>query len=213
MEKVLIAGANGKTGTHIVEILQHRGHYEPIAMIRKEEQREKFKQMGVETKLLDIEDDMSGQFDGIDKIIFAAGSGSSTGKEKTISVDEKGAISMMDESRNANIKKFVMLSSMGADDPSSNDKISHYLEAKHNADEYLKSSGLNYCIVRPGHLVDEEGSGRIDASPKLNKYGDISRKDVAHVLALALDHACLANQTVEILEGEKTIEAALADLK
>jgi len=212
MEKVLIAGANGKTGTQIVKILKHRGHYDPVAMIRKTEQSEKFEQMGVATKLLDIEDDMSGQFDGISKIIFAAGSGSSTGKEKTIAVDEKGAMSMIDEAKKAGIKNFVMLSSMGADDPASNGKISHYLEAKHNADEHLKSSNLNYCIVRPGHLVDEDGTGSIDASPKLNKYGDISRADVAQVLVLALDHASISNKTIEILKGDKTIEAALADL-
>ncbi|MTI19952.1 SDR family oxidoreductase [Fulvivirga sp. RKSG066] len=210
MEKVIVAGANGTTGRHIIQKLKHHGAYDPIAMIRKEEQKAYFEDMGVSTKMLDLEEDLSGSLNGYDKVIFAAGSGSSTGKDKTEAVDEKGAQKLIDEAKNSNIKKFVMLSSMGADDPASNDQIQHYLQAKHNADEHLKESGLNYSIVRPGHLINDEGKGHIDAAPKLNKRGDISRIDVAQVLVSALDHANLSNQTVEILEGDKTIEEALS---
>jgi uncharacterized protein YbjT (DUF2867 family) len=34
-------------------------------------------------------------------------------------------------------------------------QLQEYLKAKHNADEYLKSSGLNYSIVRPGTLTND----------------------------------------------------------
>lgn len=212
MEKVLIVGANGHTGTHTVRKLKGNGHYKPVAMIRDEDQKSKFEEMDVETKIADLEEDLSGVLDDIDKVIFAAGSGSSTGKDKTVEVDEKGAQRLIDEAKKVNLKKFVMLSSMGADDPSSASKISHYLKAKHNADEYLKDSGLNYCIVRPGSLTKEDGKGQIVAAPKLNKHGSISREDVAQVLVSALDHVAIADKTIEILEGDKTIEEALADL-
>jgi uncharacterized protein YbjT (DUF2867 family) len=55
----------------------------------------------------------------------------------------------------ANIKKFVMLSSMGADKPEETTQLQEFLKAKYNADEYLKVSGLNYSIVRPGSLTNE----------------------------------------------------------
>jgi uncharacterized protein YbjT (DUF2867 family) len=44
---------------------------------------------------------------------------------------------------------------MGADKPEEATQLQEYLKAKHNADEYLKSSGLNYSIVRPGTLTND----------------------------------------------------------
>jgi uncharacterized protein YbjT (DUF2867 family) len=40
--------------------------------------------------------------------------------------------------------------------------LQDYLKAKHNADEYLKNSGLNYSIVRPGTLTNDSGLQTIE---------------------------------------------------
>jgi uncharacterized protein YbjT (DUF2867 family) len=53
------------------------------------------------------------------------------------------------------IKKFVMLSSMGLTNLKKATQLQDYLKEKHNADEYLKNSGLNYSIVRPGTLTND----------------------------------------------------------
>jgi uncharacterized protein YbjT (DUF2867 family) len=54
-----------------------------------------------------------------------------------------------------------MLSSMGAGDPEAgSEAMRPYLRAKARADERLRESGLDYTIVRPGSLTDEEGTGR-----------------------------------------------------
>lgn len=212
MEKVLVVGANGLTGTETVKILKNHGQYDPVAMIRDESQRSKFDEMGIEVRLGDLEKDLSHVVEGINKIIFAAGSGSKTGPDKTIAVDQDGAKKLIDEAKNHEIKKFVMLSSMGADAPESHEKIKHYLEAKHNADEHLINSGLNYTIVRPGGLVNGNHLGHIHASEKLHEHGKITREDVAQVLVAALDHSQVRNKTFEIVNGDKSIEAALAEL-
>ncbi|MGK7391444.1 MAG: SDR family oxidoreductase [Candidatus Cyclobacteriaceae bacterium M2_1C_046] len=213
MEKVLVAGANGNTGTRIVKILKNHGQYDPIAMIRNEDQKEKFDSLEVEVKLADLEADLSGVLDDIDKVIFAAGSGSHTGKDKTTEVDEKGAVKLINEAKKVNLKKFVMLSAMGADDPENHPKLEHYLKAKHNADEHLKESGLNYSIIRPGGLTNEDQKGKIKAANKLNDRGQISREDVAHVIVSALDHTNTHNQVIEILEGEESLQEALAKIQ
>ncbi len=87
-----------------------------------------------------------------------------------------------------------------------------YLDAKHKADEHLKDSGLNYTILRPGKLTDEDGKGTVEVSDSLDHQGSISRKDVARVLISCLDHASVKNRTLELLEGKKHIEEALAEL-
>lgn len=204
-KNVLVAGANGTTGRIIIDILQKSNTYIPVAMVRKQEQKERFESEHVTTVLADIEEDLSQVVTQINKIIFAAGS---KGKN-VVGVDQEGAKRLIDAAKQAGIEKFVMLSSMGADNPSQNKELEVYLQAKQNADEHLRASGLDYSIVRPGQLTNENGKGRIELGFKLSKRGSISRADVAKTLVEVLDSDVMQNQTFELLEGETSIENAV----
>lgn len=212
MEKILIAGATGDTGKRIVEILNNSQSFEPVAMIRKKEQQEIFDDMEVQTVLANLEEDLDHAVKGIDKVIFAAGSGGETGEDKTIAVDQNGAIRLIDASKKAGIKKFVMLSAMGADDPSKAEDLKVYMKAKHEADEHLKNSGLPYTIVRPGALTDDMGLAKVKIAEKLNEKGEISRDDVAFLLVMSLADPLAKNQVFEAVEGEEPIKSALINL-
>jgi len=204
-ENILIAGANGSTGKIIVQLLQNSSVYRPIAMVRKEDQKVQFEKDGVTTVLADLENDVSHAFDKVDKVIFAAGS-----KGKNVfGVDQEGAKRLIDAGLKAQIKKYVMLSSIGADKPSISNELEDYLKAKQNADEHLRASGLDYTIVRPGQLTDHSGSGKIQAQEKLGKYGEIARADVAKTLVEALGDGIMQNEVFEIIAGETPIEKAL----
>ncbi|MEM5538625.1 MULTISPECIES: SDR family oxidoreductase [unclassified Olleya] len=206
MENILVAGANGTTGKKIVNLLSQSQYFNPIAMVRKEEQIPYFKAKNIETVLADLEQDVSGAFNKtIDKVVFAAGSGG----KKVVEVDQEGAKRMIDASNKYKVRKFVMLSSMGADQPEKAEQLQDYLKAKHNADEYLKSSGLNYSIVRPGSLTNGELTNKIQLKTKLNKSGEISRNDVAQTLVRSLNDDVANNATFEILKGETLIGDAL----
>lgn len=206
MENILVAGANGTTGKKIVNLLNESQYFNPIAMVRKEEQIAYFKAKNIETVLADLEQDVSVAFNKtIDKVVFAAGSGG----KKVVEVDQEGAIRLIDASNKNNVKKFVMLSSMGADQPQQAEQLQDYLKAKHNADEYLKSSGLNYSIVRPGSLTNGDLTNKIQLETKLNKSGEISRNDVAQTLVRSLNDDVANNATFEILKGETLIGDAL----
>ncbi|MFI8378963.1 SDR family oxidoreductase [Leeuwenhoekiella sp. NPDC079379] len=207
-ENILVAGANGTTGKKIVEYLRESQYYNPVAMVRKEEQKEQFKILDVDTVLGDLEKDLSHVVEGIDKVIFAAGSGGSTGPEKTTAVDQEGAKSLIDVSKKAGIKKFIMLSSINADKPETGGELEHYLEAKQNADNHLKKSGLLYSIVRPGTLKDEEGTRKITAAEKVD-MGKITRDDVAYTLVHVLNDDIAQNAVFEMIEGDERIEDAL----
>lgn len=206
-QSVLVAGAYGTTGRIIIEFLKKSDHYTPIALVRRQDQQAEFEKDNVSTILGDLESDLSNTIKNVDKAIFAAGSGGKKVKE----VDQEGAKHFADVVKKAGAKKFVMLSSMGADNPSVMPELEEYLKAKQNADEYLKSSGLSYSIVRPGGLTDKNGTGKIELQQKLNKQGEISRSDVARTLVEALDDNVMHNQTFEIISGEQSIEKALHD--
>ncbi len=200
-QRVLVAGANGTTGKIIVDLLKDSTKYEPIAMLRKEEQKKAFEAQNVKVVLADLEEDVSHATENVDKVIFAAGS---KGKN-VIGVDQEGAKRLVDASKESKVNKFVMLSSMGADKPSIGGDLEDYLKAKQNADEYLMSSNLDHVIVRPGSLTNDEAKGKIALGKNLSLEGKISRADVARTLVEVLDDKVRTNQVFEILEGDDKI--------
>lgn len=182
---VLIAGATGKTGQRVVEELTTRGHH-PIALVRDESDTSVLSDE-VELRhgdLTDLRDDVCA---GCDAVIFAAGSGSSTGPEMTDAVDRDGAKQLIDLAGDAGVDRFVMLSSIGAGDPDPESDLAHYLEAKHDADEYLKASGLRYAILRPVRLTEEDGSGRVKMGDDVDRGATAARGDVASLLVDAVE--------------------------
>ena len=207
--RVLVIGANGKTGTIVTQKLVDSGH-QPIAMLRNVGHKNKFDAMGVETRLADLEFPIDHAINGCDAIIFAAGSGSKTGKDKTVLVDYLGAIRSMVAAQVHGIDRYIMLSSINAD-TSSTSKIAHYHRAKAHADNHLRESDLNYTIVCPGALTDEKGTGHITLSSNLSPRGDssTSRENLAGVLVACLDIDATFRTSFSLAEGDSGITAAL----
>lgn len=203
MENILIAGATGTTGEKVVKLVKQAENYRPVALVRNNEQKEQWESQGVETVMGDLTKDVSHTTKGIDKVVFAAGSGG----KNVVDVDQEGAKKLIDASKKERVRKFVMLSSMGVDNPRG--ELKEYLQAKQNADQYLDISGLTFTIVRPGALNNNEGTGNIKLSQKLNERGEIPRWDVARTLVKSLEDDIAKNKAFEILKGNTKIEEAV----
>ncbi|GGC59242.1 SDR family oxidoreductase [Marinobacter halophilus] len=210
---VFIAGANGQIGQHLLREMSDSDH-EARALVRHPDQGPELQKLGAtETVLGNLEQDCSEAMRGCDAVIFSAGSGPHTGPDKTIDVDQDGAIRLVDAAKAMGIKRFIIVSSMGADEPEKGpEKLRHYLWAKHNADEHLKQSGLNYTIVRPGQLTDDDGTGKVKVSAGQEAFGKIPRQDVARVLLAALDLDNASNRVFEVVSGDTPVSEALAAL-
>ena len=180
---ILVAGATGKTGLHLVEELVDQGH-KPTALVRESSDTRALPQ-GVDLRKGDLTNLQDGVCDGMDAVIFAAGSGGSTGPEMTDKVDRDGAKRLIDLAADAGVKRFVMLSSVGADQSDPTGEMAHYLKAKHEADEHLKASGMTYFILRPVALNNDGRSVRVTLGDEVDISAQASRADVAHVLAEA----------------------------
>lgn len=210
---VFIAGANGQIGQYLLQEMAESDH-EARALIRHPDQGPELQQLGAtETVLGDLEEDCSEAMKGCDAVIFTAGSGPHTGPDKTVDVDQDGAIRLIDTARAMGIKRFVIVSSLRAEEPEKGpEKLQHYLWAKHKADEHLKNSGLAYTIVRPGQLTNDDGTGRVQVASRLESFGKIPRQDVARVLLAVLDSDGMANQVFDVVSGDTPIAEALSSL-
>lgn len=210
---VLVVGANGNTGKQIVNLLLEREH-DVRAMVRDASQAADMKRIGAQPVVADLEQEVNFAVEGCDAVIFAAGSGAHTGPDKTVSVDKDGAIKLIKACEENGVNRFIMLSSIGTDDPEAGpSKLQHYLQAKAAADEKLQKSNLNYTIIRPGRLTDNEATGKIRAAKKLkDTNGDISRADVATTIVASLNNENSYRKTFEILSGKDPINVALVTL-
>jgi len=212
---ILVVGANGRTGRHILPLLLADGH-NANAMIRDLDQTEEIESLGGNAVFGDLESELDEIVRGNDSVIFAAGSGSKTGPEKTIDVDQNAAISLIDTCERVGSKRFIMLSSLDADNPEGGpEKLKHYLRAKSLADKHLAKSTLDWTIVRPGYLTDNPATGMINLASNLGQIsggGSISRMDVAEVLVSCLSHNQTIGKAFDILEGDSVIKDELGKL-
>jgi uncharacterized protein YbjT (DUF2867 family) len=86
-----------------------------------------------------------------------------------------------------------------------------YLRAKGQADADLAASGLDYTIVRPVSLTDDPAAGTVTLGEQVER-GEISRADVAALLAAALHEPGVAGQTIEATGGDTPLDEAVQAL-
>jgi uncharacterized protein YbjT (DUF2867 family) len=213
---VLIIGANGQIGKQIVDFAKNEDDLNVTAMVRKQEQIEAFESNGTKAILADLEgsvEDLEKAMNGMDAVVFTAGSGGHTGADKTILIDLDGAIKAVEAAEKANVNRFLMISAFQANNREvwSDSPIKHYMAAKHYADRFLMESNLNYTILRPGNLRNEPGTGKITAG-ELKEYGAIPREDVAKTVIESLKNKNTENRGFDLLAGDQQIADAIREL-
>ena len=211
---VLVAGGHGKVALRLLRLLAAQGH-RARGLIRKPGQAADLEARGAVPVLGDLEADadLSGYVEGADAVVFAAGAGPGSGPERKRTVDLGGAVKLVDAALAVGVRRYVMVSSIGADRPhEASAGMRPYLEAKAEADRYLMASGLDYTVVRPGSLTDDPGTGRVRVSTELGARGRIPRDDVAEVIAQALDAPNTIGVTFEVFGGDLLVAEAVRSL-
>jgi uncharacterized protein YbjT (DUF2867 family) len=84
-----------------------------------------------------------------------------------------------------------------------------YVEAKRDADAALRDSGLDWTILRPGRLTDDERTGRVTLGEDVGR-GDIPRADVAAVVVAVLDDPISIGRQWDVVGGQTPVEEAVA---
>jgi uncharacterized protein YbjT (DUF2867 family) len=210
---VIVAGAHGQIGQRLVRRLAGAGH-RVRGVVRREGQAGRIEELGGEPLVVDLEGEVDPAIvDGAEAIVFTAGAGPGSGAERKRTLDYGGAVKLIVAAEARGVRRYVMVSAMGAADPEAGpERMRPYLRAKAAADERLAESGLDWTIVRPGVLTVEPGRGTVDVAESLGRRDEVSRDDVAEVLAVCLEDGAAVRRTFEVLGGATPVREALRGL-
>ncbi|MGW6144063.1 SDR family oxidoreductase [Streptomyces sp. NPDC055140] len=214
--RIVIAGGHGQIALRLERLLAARGD-EVAGIIRRAEQADDLREAGAEPLVCDLEsasvEEVAGLLEGADAAVFAAGAGPGSTAGRKDTVDRAAAVLFADASERAGVRRYVVVSSMGADPAHQGDEIfDAYLRAKGEADASVRArTGLDWTIVRPGMFTNDAGTGlvRLEAS---TGRGPVPRDDVAAVLAELVETPATAGLTLELISGSAPVTVAVKSI-
>jgi uncharacterized protein YbjT (DUF2867 family) len=212
--EVLVIGGHGKVGLRLLRLLARDGH-RGRGVIRDPEQAADLEAAGAEAVLCDLErgEDLRPHLGGAQAIVFAAGAGPGSGPERKRTVDYGAAVTSMEAASDLGVARYVIVSSIGTHDVAgAAEAMRPYLQAKRDADDALKQSGLDWTVVKPGQLTDAPGSGRVQLSRAFGGRAKVPRDDVALVLLECLDAPNTIGVEFELFEGDVPAREAVRSL-
>jgi uncharacterized protein YbjT (DUF2867 family) len=213
--KAFVAGATGETGRRIVQELVDRQI--PVrAMVRDITKAQTILPAAVELivgDVLDLSSIMTAIGDST-VILCATGAKPSLDPTGPYQVDYQGMKNLVDAARSKDIEQFVFVSSLCVS------RLFHPLNLfwlilwwKQQAEQYLKASGLNYTIVRPGGLKNEDNPDSVVMSGADTLFeGSIPRQKVALVCVESLTSPKSQNKVLEIISQPNAIAKSWEDL-
>ena len=219
--RIVIAGAHGQIARETGRLLVAADH-DVAGLIRNPDQAGDLEADQVAPVVLDLEnstlEDLTQVLTGADLAVFAAGAGPGSSIERKDSVDRGAAVLLADGAEQAGVSRFVQISASGLDAvrgdarPDGVDEVMYaYLVAKLAAEEDLITRDLDWTILRPGHLTNDQAVGLVELGPA-EESGSIPRHDVAAVLAELINTGRGSRQVLSVVSGSTSIPDAVAAL-
>ncbi|MEV6815075.1 NAD(P)H-binding protein [Micromonospora sp. NPDC051296] len=212
--RVVIAGGHGKIARLVHRELAARGDT-TVGLIRNPDHAAALTAAGARPVVADLEHlgvaDLAGHLTGADAVIFAAGAGPGSGAARKDTVDRAAAALLADAAQTAGVRRYLQISSIGVDrdPPAGTDPVFvAYLRAKKAAEDDLTRRDLDWTVLRPGRLTDDDPAGRITLDRQVPR-GAVTRADVAAVLVALLDTPATAGLTLELVAGPTPIADAV----
>jgi Nucleoside-diphosphate-sugar epimerases len=211
--KILVTGGSGVIGEGVIPELIERGHH--VRLLSRHAEDDAKQWPDVEPFEGNVSDaaSLQGAADGCDAVLHIAGIVEEDPPKLTFtSVNVDGTRNILAETKRAGVKRFVFVSSLGADVGQS-----AYHQSKKAGEELTAQSELDWTIVRPGNVYgpgDETVSlilkmvRVLPAVPVIDsgnqEFQPIWHQDLARVLAAVVERTDLSKQTLEAAGPEIT---------
>ena len=191
MTHVLLAGATGYLGTHVLKELRNWG-IPTTAVARSPKKLESFKweKLIIQKAEVTKPESLKGICEGISTVISTVGITRQKDGLTYMDVDFQANMNLLLEAKKAGVKKFIYVSAIDGD------KLRHLeiMKAKELFVDELKQSGMDYTVIRPNgffsdmrDFLDMAKKGRVylfgDGEFKLNP---IHGADLAEVVVKAI---------------------------
>jgi len=205
---ILVFGATGKLGLEIVKELV--AHHETVSVLtRASSDTAALKDMNVNILTGDALDPESlkkafteGPFRAVVSLLGGHGG--------DYRVDSEGNKNVIDATKNAGLARLILVSSIGAGDSADalpwyvRYFLKDYFAAKTVAENYLKASGLDFTIIRPGMLLDSTKAGEVSlVSAAPSGLGGITRAELAKLVAGTVEDKSTFKQTYAAVDAKR----------
>ena len=206
---VLVTGATGFVGPHVVHALRAREL--PVrALVRDPKRAARLAAWGVELAQGDVTDpvSLSAACAGADAVVHlvAVIKGSHDDFARLM---EQGTRNVVAAAREAGVRRFVLASALGLDERTRN--AVPYFAAKWEMEQTVKGSGLEHVIFRPSFVFGRDG-GVLPTFVRLARFAPVTPivgsgtrrlqpiwvEDVAAYFAEAIQLPAAANRTFEL---------------
>ena len=209
---VLVIGGTRATGLEIVKVLRARGD-EVVVLAREGSDATAAERLGARIvrgdamKPADLAAAFaaSGSGKGYRAVVSTLGGRSVDGERP----DFEGNRNAIDAAR-AGVRRFVLVTVIGAGESFkaapwlSRRFLAKVMEAKTRAEDYLKASGLDYTVIRPGGLLDGEPEGQSYLTGDARAMSWIRRSDLALLAVQALDDRRAAGEVYHAFDPNRT---------
>ena len=211
--RILVTGGTGVIGAGVIAELLRRGH--SVRLLSRHAEHDAKQWERVEPFAGDVVDPrtLRGAGGGCDAIVHIAGIVTEHAPELTFDkVNVGGTRNVIDEAKRAGVRRFLFVSSLGADRGSSD-----YHRSKFAAEQIVERSALNWTIARPGNVYgpgDEVVSTilkmvrSLPAVPVIDdgeqKFQPIWYEDLARAIATLLERDDSIHRTYELGGSEVT---------
>jgi len=216
---IAVVGAGGATGLETVKALLAQGKQVRCVVRNPEKYSGKFGTAEVAKGDVTDEESLKEAFNGCHGVVFAASASTYMGPGGPHEVDYMGLLKTVNAAKEAGVKRLVVVSSRLVNPINKwhpvrillNNIRYSLMDYKFEGEEFVRKSGLEYVIVRPGGLMGGEGQRPAKSEPgsehilaaeaegDLGSARSIHRGDVAAVVCEALFSDDAKNKTIEIV--------------
>ncbi|XP_010904873.1 uncharacterized protein At2g34460, chloroplastic [Elaeis guineensis] len=226
-KKIFVAGSTGKTGKRIVEQLLSKGFEVRAGALDIDKARSSLPQdPNVQIVRADVtagSDKLVEAIGDAEAVVCATGFRPSWDIFAPWKVDNFGTVNLVEACRKIGVNRFILISSILVNGAAMGQVFNPAyivlnvfgltLIAKLQAEQYIRKSGINYTIIRPGGLRNDPPTGNIVMEPEDTLYeGSISRDQVAEVAVEALFCQDSFYKVVEIVSRIDAPKRSLEDL-
>lgn len=233
-KKIFVAGATGSTGKRIVEQLLDRGFAVKAGIRDIDKAKTTFSGNNPDLQFVkaDVTEGSAKLADSIgddsNAVICATGFQRSWDLLAPWKVDKFGTVNLVEACRKCGVDRLILISSILVNGAAMRQLLNPayiilnalglVLIAKLRAEQYIRKSGINYTIIRPGGLRNDPPFGNIVMELEDTLYeGSISRDQVAQVAVEALLHPESNYKVVEIVARaeapKRTFEELFGSIK